>query len=140
MAFSKASDFASVPMAGGVRIFALASIVIAMGFLGWGCSAAARHDGADDIASRTPSTHHSNQGSKQDDGPLASIFGAGPHKSGAQLWADNCTRCHYVRPPDYYSAAQWQLVMQHMRSRANLTGVEERKIMAFLKAGSGSEE
>ena len=61
-------------------------------------------------------------------------------QAGAQLWADNCTRCHYVRPPDYYSAAQWQLVMHHMRSRANLTGGEERKIVQFLKAGSGAEE
>jgi hypothetical protein len=76
---------------------------------------------------------------EHEDGPLRSIFGSVPRKTGAQLWADNCTRCHYVRPPDYYSAAQWQLVMQHMRLRANLTGGEERKITEFLKAGSGVE-
>jgi hypothetical protein len=59
--------------------------------------------------------------------------------SGAQLWADNCTRCHYVRQPDFYSAAQWELVVAHMRQRANLTGSEARAIVQFLKAGSGTE-
>src|SRR3954454_23262763 len=71
------------------------------------------------------------------DGPLASLFGPTPHKAGAQLWSENCTRCHYVRPPDAYSAAQWTVVMQHMRLRANLTGSEEREILRFLQAGSG---
>jgi hypothetical protein len=60
-------------------------------------------------------------------------------RSGAQLWADNCTRCHYVRQPDFYSAAQWELVVAHMRQRANLTGSEARAIVQFLKAGSGTE-
>ena len=64
---------------------------------------------------------------------------APPHHSGAQLWADNCTRCHYVRQPDFYSAAQWELVVAHMRQRANLTGAEARSIVQFLKAGSGVE-
>jgi hypothetical protein len=73
-------------------------------------------------------------------GPLAKVFGPTPERSGAQLWSDNCTRCHYVRQPDYYSGVQWDLVTQHMRLRANLTGVEERKIVQFLKAGSGAEE
>jgi hypothetical protein len=72
------------------------------------------------------------------DGPLASIFGAAPQKAGAQLWSENCTRCHYVRPPDAYSAGQWAVVMQHMRLRANLTGTEEREILRFLQAGSGT--
>jgi hypothetical protein len=69
----------------------------------------------------------------------APAVAATPHGSGAQLWADNCTRCHYVRQPDYYSAAQWELVVAHMRQRANLTGAEARAIVQFLKAGSGVE-
>jgi hypothetical protein len=72
-----------------------------------------------------------------DNGPLSAVFGPTPHKAGAQLWAENCTRCHYVRPPDFYSAAQWELVVAHMRQRANLTGQEARQIVQFLKAGSG---
>src|SRR6266566_2525132 len=64
---------------------------------------------------------------------LANLFGPVPEKGGAQLWAENCTRCHYAPPPDRYSDAQWDVVVQHMRMRANLTGAEARQIAAFLK-------
>ena len=57
-------------------------------------------------------------------------------KSGAQLWAENCVRCHNIRSPSNYSAAQWEVVMMHMRVRANLTPEEHKKILAFLKSGS----
>ena len=43
-------------------------------------------------------------------------------KAGAQLWADNCSRCHAMRAVDSYSDAQWDLVTHHMRLQANLTG------------------
>jgi hypothetical protein len=55
-------------------------------------------------------------------------------KGGAQLWTENCSRCHNVRSPDYYSPGQWAIVMQHMRVRAYLTGEEERQITAFLQS------
>jgi hypothetical protein len=54
--------------------------------------------------------------------------------SGAQLWADNCARCHNIRPPQSYSDAQWEAVVMHMRLRADLTGPEQRKITEFLQA------
>ena len=57
-------------------------------------------------------------------------------KSGAQLWAENCVRCHNIRSPSNYSPAQWDVVMMHMRVRANLTAEEHKKILAFLKAGT----
>ena len=57
-------------------------------------------------------------------------------QSGAQLWADNCARCHNMRPPPSYSDAQWQAVVHHMRLRANLTGGEARSITAFLQASN----
>ena len=57
-------------------------------------------------------------------------------KSGAQLWAENCIRCHNIRSPGNYSPAQWEVVMMHMRVRANLTPEEHKKILAFLKSGS----
>src|SRR5438477_6941743 len=57
-------------------------------------------------------------------------------KSGAQLWAENCIRCHNIRSPGNYSPAQWDVVMMHMRVRANLTPEEHKKILAFLKAGT----
>ena len=57
-------------------------------------------------------------------------------KSGAELWAENCVRCHNIRSPSNYSPAQWDVVMMHMRVRANLTPEEHKKILEFLKAGS----
>jgi hypothetical protein len=57
-------------------------------------------------------------------------------KAGAELWTENCTRCHNPRPPEYYSDAQWDTVVHHMRLRANLTGDEARKVAEFLKAAN----
>jgi hypothetical protein len=55
-------------------------------------------------------------------------------RGGAQLWADNCSRCHNIRPPESYNDAQWNAVVQHMRLRANLDGSEARLIAQFLQA------
>lgn len=57
-------------------------------------------------------------------------------KSGAQLWAEQCQRCHNLRSPSSYSPAQWDVAMLHMRIRANLTPEQHLKILEFLKAGS----
>ncbi len=57
-------------------------------------------------------------------------------KGGAELWASNCVRCHNIRSPSNYSPAQWEVVMMHMRVRANLTPEEHKKILEFLKSGS----
>ncbi|MBI3851194.1 MAG: hypothetical protein HY298_13110 [Verrucomicrobia bacterium] len=55
-------------------------------------------------------------------------------QGGAQLWALNCGHCHNIRSPNSYSDAQWDVVMLHMRVRANLTADEHTKILAFLKS------
>ena len=55
-------------------------------------------------------------------------------KPGAQLWAENCNRCHNVRSPQSYSPAQWEVAMLHMRVRSNLTAEEHTKILEFLKS------
>lgn len=57
-------------------------------------------------------------------------------KGGPQLWAENCLRCHNSRAPTEYSDAQWDVVMHHMRVRANLTAEEHEKILTFLKASN----
>ncbi len=64
------------------------------------------------------------------------IFAADANKSGAQLWAETCMRCHNMRSPDEFSDAQWSVITEHMRLRANLTGEEQRKILAFLKSAN----
>jgi len=61
-------------------------------------------------------------------------FFSAQDKPGAQLWSENCQRCHNLRPPESFSDAQWQTIAHHMRFRANLTGEETRKITEFLKA------
>ena len=52
--------------------------------------------------------------------------------SGEELWSNNCTRCHNIRPPTMYSDAQWDVIVHHMRLRANITGAEQRAIADFL--------
>lgn len=66
----------------------------------------------------------------------AAMFESTTHKSGNQLWVENCSRCHNIRPPEYYSDEQWDIIVHHMRLRANLTGEEQRKISEFLKASN----
>ena len=64
----------------------------------------------------------------------ASQASAASGKGGAQLWAENCSRCHWVRPPQSFSDSQWEIIVHHMRLRANLTGPEAKAIADFLKA------
>src|SRR5216683_485389 len=54
--------------------------------------------------------------------------------SGEELWTMNCQRCHNIRPPTMYSNAQWDVIVHHMRIRANITGQEQRAIVEFLKS------
>lgn len=57
-------------------------------------------------------------------------------KGGSQLWSENCARCHNTRSPSAYSDAEWDVVMHHMRIRAQLTGEEHRAILEFLKSAN----
>jgi len=54
-------------------------------------------------------------------------------KSGAQLWAENCQRCHNTPSPSTFSPEKWETVGMHMQSRALLTNTERDKIVSFLK-------
>ncbi|GGA94526.1 c-type cytochrome [Puia dinghuensis] len=53
-------------------------------------------------------------------------------KSGAQLWAENCQRCHNTPSPSTFSHEQWVTIGMHMQTRAQLTEQEKEKIVAFL--------
>jgi cytochrome c553 len=57
-------------------------------------------------------------------------------RGGAQLWAATCTQCHYARDPGYFTDAQWEVIMLHMRVRANLTAREHHAILEFLKSAN----
>src|SRR5688572_26866647 len=57
-------------------------------------------------------------------------------KSGAQLWAARCGQCHFARDAGYFSDTQWEVIMLHMRVRANLTAAEHQTILEFLKSSN----
>jgi hypothetical protein len=73
-----------------------------------------------------------------DAGPTVQLASAGesdaPAKGRAQLWAENCPRCHNARPATFYSLREWEVAMHHMRVRCPLTAEEHKKIMEFFKA------
>ena len=49
---------------------------------------------------------------------------------GAQLFAENCGRCH--RPPDQLSPKVVGSVLRHMRVRATLSKEDEQAILKYL--------
>ncbi|MGP8215991.1 MAG: cytochrome c [Bacteroidia bacterium] len=57
-------------------------------------------------------------------------------KSGAQLWGENCNRCHNAPDPHTFSDDQWDAAVEHMHQKAILTDTEAKKIVAFLKSAN----
>ena len=57
-------------------------------------------------------------------------------KGGALFWSQNCMRCHNLRRPRERSDRAWEVVVHHMRVRANLTAEEHRLILQFLKSAN----
>ena len=54
-------------------------------------------------------------------------------KQGAQLWGENCVRCHNAPSPAAFNDFEWETVGKHMYIRASLTDEEVKKIVAFMK-------
>ncbi len=67
---------------------------------------------------------------------VATVGSAQPIKGGAQVWAQNCIRCHNLRQPHERGDREWEAIVFHMRVRANLTAEEHRLIVEFLKAAN----
>jgi cytochrome c5 len=64
---------------------------------------------------------------------LKTTADAADEKTGMQIWSENCNTCHNSRSPGTYSATQWEPVMMHMRTVANLTGKDARKVKEYLQ-------
>ena len=79
-------------------------------------------------------TSHRERAEAAKPGAAAQVASFG--KGGAQLWTENCVRCHNIRSPSTYSDAEWEVAMHHMRIRANLTAGEHKKILEFLKSAN----
>lgn len=52
---------------------------------------------------------------------------------GAQLWPNYCGNCHNPRGPSDRSPVEWDLIMMHMRARANIPPDASEAILEFLK-------
>ena len=57
-------------------------------------------------------------------------------RGGALLWSQNCMRCHNLRNPNERSDREWDVIVHHMRVRANLTAEEHRLILRFLQSAN----
>jgi cytochrome c553 len=57
-------------------------------------------------------------------------------KSGTQLWAENCARCHNAPPPGEFNNDNWEIVGMHMQVRANITQTDMEKIIDFMKSAN----
>ena len=57
-------------------------------------------------------------------------------KTGAQLWGENCIRCHNTPSPDTFSDYEWEVAGLHMQIRGNLTADETTKVIEFLQSAN----
>ncbi|NOX46963.1 MAG: cytochrome c [Chlorobi bacterium] len=57
-------------------------------------------------------------------------------KTGAELWAQNCIRCHNIPSPDAYNNDDWETIGLHMKIRANMTSEQVDKIIEFMKTAN----
>lgn len=57
-------------------------------------------------------------------------------KGSAELWSENCIRCHSIPPPNSFTSEQWETIGMHMRVRAGLTDDEIKKITEFLQSAT----
>lgn len=52
---------------------------------------------------------------------------------GDKVWSVACQQCHNRPNPASHSNAQWDVIIHHMRVRGNLTGMEARAVLEFIK-------
>jgi mono/diheme cytochrome c family protein len=57
---------------------------------------------------------------------------------GAQVYAVTCARCHNARGPMEHSDRDWVVIMNHMRTRALLSGRDTRAVLLFLRSSNGT--
>lgn len=57
-------------------------------------------------------------------------------KVGAELWSENCVRCHSIPAPNAFTREQWETISMHMHVRAGLTDDETKKITEFIQSAT----
>jgi mono/diheme cytochrome c family protein len=53
---------------------------------------------------------------------------------GAQLWPVYCNTCHNARTGAEFSPAEWQMIIMHMRTQANLTAYDASAVLEYLRS------
>lgn len=53
---------------------------------------------------------------------------------GAQVYSNNCARCHNARASSERTDLEWVVIVMHMRARGNLTKGQAEAVLAFLQA------
>jgi cytochrome c5 len=53
---------------------------------------------------------------------------------GAQLWPIYCNTCHNARTGAEFAPAEWEMIMMHMRTQANLPAHDARAILEYLRS------
>ncbi len=57
-------------------------------------------------------------------------------RSGVEIWAANCGRCHMIQPADRYGPKAWADIGQHMSILARLTSAESTAVIEFLQGAA----
>lgn len=68
--------------------------------------------------------------------PLADTIRSERIARGAELYSRMCQRCHSTRSPAEFEDREWVIIMQHMQTRANLTGEQAKLVRDFLLASN----
>ncbi len=55
-------------------------------------------------------------------------------REGARLWPVYCSQCHNARPGSEFAPYQWNIIMMHMRTQANLPAKDAQAVLEYLKA------
>ena len=111
-----------ITMKSFIRVAAIVSIATAT----FGVAGCASHPAGKTVSAKKPASLP---------WPLA-IHDPAKHQTGAELWAENCMRCHELRSPAQYKPGEWAVIIDYMRLKAGLTGEQARKIEKFLKESS----
>jgi mono/diheme cytochrome c family protein len=56
-------------------------------------------------------------------------------RRGAELWPVKCQQCHNARPGSEFTPEQWQMILMHMRTLANLPPQDAQAVYVYLQGG-----
>jgi len=54
-------------------------------------------------------------------------------REGARLWPVYCSQCHNARPGSEFAPYQWNAIIMHMRTQANLPAKDARAVLEYLR-------